>query len=144
MATGPKREQRHTLREQLTGFARDASRFRFDPQQTDSCTSCAYLVVEHFGGQVRGYFHAHNEMARIGETEGGHDFAITPEGFLVDAWVFHCCGEEPVLDLSVARDRAEALARYGPDENWQKLPDGPVVRRREGGREHLVGVLKAG
>ena len=29
-------------------------------------------------------FHAHNEAARFGETEGGHDFAITPEGFLVD------------------------------------------------------------
>ena len=144
MATGPKREHRDALREDLTGFARDASRFRSGSQQMDSCTSCAYLVVEHFGGQVRGYFYAHNEMARIGETEGGHDFAITPEGFLVDAWVFHCCGEKPVLDLSVADDREEALARYGPDENWQKLPDGPVIRRREPGREQPAGALRAG
>ncbi len=144
MAPGPKRERRDALREQLTTFARDASRFRFGSQQTDSCTSCAYLVVEHFGGQVRGYFHAHNEMARIGEIEGGHDFAITPEGFLVDAWVFHCCGEEPVLDLSIARDQAEALSRYGPDENWQKLPMEPVLGLHPPGREVPFGVLKAG
>ena len=144
MSTGPKREQRDSLREQLNRFARNACRFRFGPQQTDSCTGCAYLVVEHFGGQVRGYFYAHNETARIGETEGGHDFAITPEGFLVDAWIFHCCGEEPVLDLSAADDRAEAVARYGPDENWQKLPDGPVIRRSEPGREQPLGALRVG
>ncbi len=44
------------MQEQLIAFAREASRFGFGPHQTDSCTSCADLVVEHFGGQVRGYF----------------------------------------------------------------------------------------
>ena len=144
MGTGPKREQRRALRERLDGFSRDQGRFPGGPHDTGSCTGCAYLVVENFGGQVRGYFHAHNETARIGETEGGHDFAITPEGFLVDAWVFHYCGEEPVLDLNLAGDRAEALARYGPEENWQKLPDGPVPSGRELGREHPLRELKAG
>jgi hypothetical protein len=144
MVDGPERDQRGALREQLDAFARDAERFPGGPHETGSCTGCAYLVVEHFGGQVRGYFHAHNETARIGETEGGHDFAITPEGFLVDAWLFHYYGEEPVLDLNLSGDRAEAMARYGPEENWQKLPDGPVLSGREPGRERPPRVLKAG
>jgi hypothetical protein len=144
MGTGPKREQRGALRERLADFARDAERFPGGPHESGSCTGCAYLVVERFGGQVRGYFHAHNDAARIGEAEGGHDFAITPEGFLVDAWAFHYCGEEPVLDLTAAGDRAEALARYGPEENWQKLPDGPVLSGRAPGRERPARVLKVG
>jgi hypothetical protein len=144
MGTGPKREQRQILRERLECFARDAERFPGGPHETGGCTGCAYLVVEQFGGQVRGYFHAHNDTARVGETEGGHDFAITPEGFLVDAWVFHYYGEPPVLDLTHTRDRTEALVRYGPEENWQKLPDGPVLRGREVGREQPIRVLKAG
>jgi hypothetical protein len=144
MGTGPKREQREALRVELADFARDAERFPGGPHESGSCTGCAYLVVEHFGGQVRGYFHAHNETARVGETEGGHDFAITPEGFLVDAWIFHYYGEEPVLDLASDSDRVEALTRYGPEENWQKLPDGPVVTNREPGREHPARVLKVG
>jgi hypothetical protein len=144
MATGPKREQRGTLREQLGSFARDTKRFPGGPHETGNCTACAYLVVEHFGGHVRGYYHAHNETARIGEAEGGHDFAITPERFLVDPWVFHYCGEAPVLDLTFADDRAQALERYGPEENWQKLPDAPVLASRDLGRERPAGVLKAG
>jgi hypothetical protein len=144
MGTGPKREQRHALRERLESFARDVERFPGGPLETGSCTGYAYLVIEHFGGQVRGYFHAHNETARVGENEGGHDFAIMPEGFLVDAWIFHYYGEQPVLDLTLGNDRAEALARYGPEEYWQKLPDGPVLSGREPGRERQNRVLKAG
>jgi hypothetical protein len=144
MGTGPKREQRDALRERLADFARDAERFPGGPHESGSCTGCAYLVVEHFGGQVRGYFHAHNEGARVGETEGGHDFAITSERFLVDAWIFHYYGEEPVLDLNIDGDLTEALARYGPEENWQRLRDAPVLSGREAGREHPARVLKAG
>jgi hypothetical protein len=43
----------------------------------------------------------------------------------VDPWLFHYYGELPVLDLRVPAERAEALARYGPEENWQRLPDLP-------------------
>ena len=144
MGTGTKGEQRDELRERLECFARDGERFPGGPHESGNCTACAYLVVEHFGGQVRGYFHVHNETALVGETEGGHDFAITPEGFLVDAWLFHYYGFGPVLDLKLASDRAEALDRYGPEENWQKLRDAPVLSGREVGREQAIRVLKAG
>ena len=66
-----------------------------------------------------------NPAARVGETEGGHDFAVTADRFLVDPWLYHYYGESPVLDMDVPSDRAEAFARYGPEENWQRLPDVP-------------------
>jgi hypothetical protein len=56
MGTGPKREQRHTLRERLAGFARDVERFPSGPRETGDCTEYAYLIVEHFGGQIRRVF----------------------------------------------------------------------------------------
>lgn len=121
---------RLALRNEIDQFARDEETFPGGEHETRNCTACAYLVVERFGGHVRGYYHAHNETASVGESEGGHDFALTPEGFLVDPWLFQYYGLSPVLDMDDPADRAEALSRYGPEENWQKLPDlrAPAVR----------------
>jgi hypothetical protein len=133
MATVPARSDRDRLRSQLDFFARDETRFPGREHETGNCTACAYLVVERFGGHVRGYYHAHNETASVGETEGGHDFAITPERFLVDPWLFHYYGLSPVLDMDDPADRTEAQTRYGPEENWQKLPDFRAPALRETG-----------
>ena len=124
-------------------FARDQERFLGGNHRAGNCTECAYVVVEEFGGVVRGYFHAHNETAAVGQTEGGHDFAITSERFLVDPWLFHYYSESPVLDLDDPGDREEAMRRYGPDEHWQKLPDQrtPVARETT---SRLHNVLKVG
>jgi hypothetical protein len=134
MAHRPKFANRETLRAELDRFARDENRFPGGEHETRNCTACAYLVVEQFGGHVRGYYHAHNEIASVGETEGGHDFAITPERFLVDPWLFQYYGLSPVLDMDDPAELAEALARYGPEENWQKLPDlrAPPLRETAG------------
>jgi hypothetical protein len=72
-------------------------------------------------------------MARVGEVEFGHDFAITEDRLLVDAWLYHYYGETPVLDLEEVGGRAEAYLRYGPEENWKPLPS----------REALVKVSRA-
>jgi hypothetical protein len=74
---------------------------------------------------VVGYYHADNPTARVGETEYGHDFAITEDRFLVDPWLFHYYGDSPVLDLDAPADRAEAVARYGPQEKWESLLELP-------------------
>lgn len=135
---------RLALQQELDRFARDANRFPGGEHETRNCTACAYLVVERFGGQVRGYYHAHNETASVGETEGGHDFAITPERFLVDPWVYQYYGVSPVLDLDDQADQAETLARYGPEENWQNLPDLRVPAAREVTGRNPPRKLKAG
>lgn len=111
---------RHRLR--LERFARNEHLFPGGDHPTGNCSACARLITSRFGGEVRGYTHTENPAARVGEVEGGHDFALTPDGFLVDPWLYHYYGERPVLDLRDERDRVEALARYGPEENWERLP----------------------
>jgi hypothetical protein len=109
----------------LDRFSRNERIFPGGEHETGNCSGCARTVAERFGGEVRGYYHADNPTALVGEVEGGHDFAITPDRLLVDPWLFHYYGESPVLDLSIPADQTEALARYGPEEKWERLPDVP-------------------
>ena len=105
----------------LALFAVDERIFPGGEHATGNCTACARLVVEKFGGEVRGYEHAKNPAAAVGEAEGGHDFAITLDRFLVDPWLFHYYGDAPVLDFENDLDRAEITRRYGPEENWVRM-----------------------
>jgi hypothetical protein len=114
---------RESHKRRLERFSRNEKIFPGGEHETRNCTACARVIADRFGGEVRGYYHAHNPMALVGETEGGHDFAVTSDQFLVDPWLFHYYGVSPVLDMANASDRAEALARYGPDENWQRVPE---------------------
>ena len=123
---------RDSRKRRIDRFSRNERIFPGGEHETRNCTGCARIIADRFGGEVRGYWHDDNPTARVGEVEGGHDFAITPDRLLVDPRLFHCYGESPVLDLNVPAERAEALARYGPEENWQRLPDVPDAwsRRR--------------
>jgi hypothetical protein len=121
---------RESYKRRLERFSRNERIFPGREHETGSCTGCALVITNRFGGEVRGYYHAHNPTALVGESEGGHDFAITSDGFLVDPWLFHYYGESPVLDMANPADRAEALARYGPEENWQRLPNVPRAQPR--------------
>src|SRR5580704_15454718 len=116
---------RDTRKKRLDRFSRNEWIFPGGEDATGHCTACARIITHRFGGEVRGYWHDVNPTARVGDVEGGHDFAITPDRLLVDPWLFHYYGESPVLDLRVPAERAEGLARYGPEENWQRLPDVP-------------------
>jgi hypothetical protein len=115
-------EPRQRHRRRLERFARNAKIFPGGEDATGLCSACARIIADRFGGEVRGYWHEDNPAARVGETEGGHDFAVTPERFLVDAWLFQYYGDSPVLDLTDAADRAEAVTRYGPEEKWELVP----------------------
>jgi hypothetical protein len=107
------RNKRARRRQKLERFARDQLRFPGGDHPTAHCGHCAQIVIAHFGGEMRGYWHVDNPTACIGETEGGHDFALLPEGFIVDPWLYHYYGEAPVLDLAVASEKAAAVNRYG-------------------------------
>jgi hypothetical protein len=135
---------RESYRRRLERFSRSERIFPGGEHETRNCTGCARIVADRFGGEVRGYYHAHNPTAGVGETEGGHDFAITPDQFLVDPWLFHYYGVSPVLDMKVPADRAEALDRYGPEENWQRVPHVSDVAPRPVRRERPIRALRAG
>ena len=131
---------RESHKRRLDRFSRNVRIFPGREHETGNCTACARIITDRFGGEVRGYYHAHNPTAVVGEVEGGHDFAVTADRFLVDPWLFHYYGESPVLDMSVSEDRTEALARYGPEENWQRLPG---VIRAQAGQVRIATVLSA-
>jgi hypothetical protein len=114
---------RNSRKRRLDRFSRSERIFPGGEHETGHCAACARIVIERDGGEVRGYWHDDNPTARAGDIEGGHDFAITPDRFLVDPWLFHYYGDSPVLDMDVPAERAEALTRYGPEENWKRLPD---------------------
>jgi len=123
-------------------FARNERIFPGGEHSTGNCTNCARIVTARFGGEVRGYYQSDNPTARVGETEYGHDFAITADRFLVDPWLFHYYGDSPVLDLTAQNDRAEAFARYGPEEKWELLPEDRYLTlavRRVGRQERKQG-----
>jgi hypothetical protein len=122
---------RDARKRRLERFSRNERIFPGGEHETGNCTACARIITTRFGGEVRGYCHADNSTARAGEWEYGHDFAITPDRFLVDPWLFHYYGDAPVLDLDVPAEWAEALARYGPPTNWELLPDVPEVRSQK-------------
>ena len=133
MPNRPDDMDRENRKRRLDRFSRNERIFPGGEHESRNCTACARIIADRFGGEVRGYFHAENRTARVGEGEFGHDFAVTSDRFLVDPWLFHYYGEVPVLDLDVPADRAEALARYGPEENWKRVPDPPasaVSRKR--------------
>ena len=124
---------RDARKRRLEGFSRNERIFPGGDHPTGNCGACARIITDRFGGRVVGDYHADNRTARVGETEFGHDFAITKDRFLVYPWLYHYYGDSPVLDLTPAADTAEAAARYGPSENWKPLPP----------REALVKVSRA-
>jgi hypothetical protein len=111
---------RKSRKQILARFARNEKIFPGGEHETGYCTACAQIITARFGGEVRGYYHDDNMTAGVGEVEGGHDFAITSDRFLVDPWLFHYYEQSPVLDLTIATDRCEALKRYGPEERWSR------------------------
>jgi hypothetical protein len=132
---------RASRKHRLERFSRSERIFPGGDHPTGNCGACARIITDRFGGKVVGSYHAENPSARVGETEYGHDFAITEDRFLVDPWLYHYYGDPPVLDLMEPAEQAEAAARYGQEENWQPLPSRAslvkVSRTREGGGRKL-------
>jgi hypothetical protein len=135
---------RDSHKRRLERFSRSERIFPGGEHETRNCTGCARIIADRFGGEVRGYYHAHNPTALVGEAEGGHDFAITSDSFLVDPWLFHYYGERPVLDMMLPEDRVQALARYGPEENWQRLPDVPRAQPGQASKSRSILTARAG
>jgi hypothetical protein len=135
---------RDSHKRRLERFSRSERIFPGGEHETRNCTACARIIANQFDGEVRGYYHAHNPTAGVGEAEGGHDFAITSDQFLVDPWLFHYYGVSPVLDMKVPADRAEALARYGPEEHWQRMPDVPRAQAGKASKPGAILTAKAG
>lgn len=84
------------------------------------CTVGARAVATRFGGQVKGYWAADNPAAVVGSAEGGHDFAVVGERWLVDPWLQHTAGalDRAVFDLWDLADRLIVNKMYGDEPKW--------------------------
>jgi len=82
------------------------------------CTDTSVWLADHLGGIIHGYLHDDNPTAILGEPEGGHDFVIVDDRWLVDWWAKDTYQERDLYDLENPSDRAEALRLYGDPEKW--------------------------
>lgn len=89
------------------------------------CTHSARRVAAYFGGRVVGFRTEANANAEIAWGNGGHDFAIVGDRFVVDYWAVRITGlhRRGVFDLNSADDRLEIARLYGPAEDWQNVPN---------------------
>lgn len=117
---GKERLTESSVRETLQEVARQVQEAGVDV----ICTESALDVVDLAGeGKVVGYFHDDNPSAEVGVAEGGHDFALIGDRFIVDVWYIEM--EDPsaqaVLDMQDAKEAEEIQRRYGDPENWKEV-----------------------
>ena len=91
-------------------------------RDTVICTHAALAAAQAFGGQVWGYLCEDNPQALAGRAEGGHDFALVGERYLVDVWRLEFeDATRAVYDL--VADATEVERIYGPRDRWERVPD---------------------
>jgi len=88
---------------------------------TGCCTNSALWLKEELSpvrSKVVGYAYEDNPKARAGRDEGGHDFLVVDETFIVDVWLKDTYGGPLVTRLN--DDRAVAKW-YGDPEKWVEI-----------------------
>jgi hypothetical protein len=80
------------------------------------CSQAAEISQEILGGVIMGYWSENNPIAELGHSEGGHDFLIVDDEWIIDFWAAAYCGECPIHNLKT--DAAEIRKLYGPRCKW--------------------------
>lgn len=94
-----------------------------DGTQTGTCTNTACMVAKKFGGRVVGYHHADNPTAKLGENEGGHDFVVIGNRWLVDWWAKNVTGDttQEIFDFQDPNDAKLIAELYGEPSKWKPV-----------------------
>lgn len=82
------------------------------------CTNGALYLQTILGGRVVGYAHEDNPAATLGKREGGHDFLLVDDQYIVDLWAAEVEGRPSVIDLRDPRSAVGAEASYGDPSRW--------------------------
>lgn len=80
------------------------------------CWQAAEVSRQVLGGVRMGYFIEDNPTAELGRAEGGHDFLIVDEEWILDFWAAAYYGERPIHNLQT--DTAEIARLYGDRTKW--------------------------
>jgi hypothetical protein len=88
------------------------------------CVTGASEIAARFNGRVVGYLSADNPRAALGTDEGGHDFALLNDRYIVDPWAKHVSSQaRATLDLVCSEDAPLARALYGDRATWVVVRD---------------------
>jgi hypothetical protein len=80
------------------------------------CTQAAFESQKVVGGVIYGYHAEDNPSALLGSSEGGHDFLLVEDRYILDVWAAAYYGYKPIFDLQT--DQVEILMLYGPRDMW--------------------------
>jgi hypothetical protein len=86
------------------------------------CWEAAIATRRALGeGVLFGYDADENPTALLGRSEGGHDFLIVEERFILDFWACAYYGHKPIYDMLEQPDEVERL--YGDKSKWEQIGD---------------------
>lgn len=85
------------------------------------CTDTSVWLAERLGGVVYGYAHVENPDAEIGSVEGGHDFVVVRDRWLVDWWAADTYQYRDLYDLSDPADLELVRELYGDPGRWRAM-----------------------
>jgi hypothetical protein len=89
--------------------------------QVSRCTDSAVYLAARLGGVVYGYTIEDNPEAKVGGAEGGHDFALIGDRWLVDFWAKDTYQLPDLYDLEDPMDRMEVRREYGDRSKWTRM-----------------------
>lgn len=83
------------------------------------CTTAAHECRERLGeGVIFGYVHDENPEAELGESEGGHDFLLVRDRYIVDYWAHSYYQHRPIWDMQNSDGAVWVKRLYGAREKW--------------------------
>jgi hypothetical protein len=85
------------------------------------CTNTAVYLADKLGGVVYGYAIEDNPEAEVGATEGGHDFAMIDDRWLVDFWAKDTYQLPDLYDITKPSDKKLVRKRYGDVLKWERM-----------------------
>jgi hypothetical protein len=90
----------------------------------DSITG-AQWAAHKFGGKLYGYHIEQNNPRLRGNEEGGIDFCLVQDRYIVDPWGADIYGGPVVLDLQDPNDAEMVSKIYEPRSKWEPVPLAP-------------------
>ncbi len=82
------------------------------------CTSVCRWIIENWlpSGKVFGYYCDENPTAIVGEAEGGHDFVLVDDTYIIDFWYKHTYDPEFPAIVKVSDQTV-----YGDKSTWTEV-----------------------
>lgn len=118
------------VEEAYSAFLKEDERIAAEPETEftghpfTTCTNiCVWLKENHFPqAKIVGYFIENNPMAIIGLAEGGHDFLLVDDRYIIDFWYRHVTGAANAAIVIDTTENSIDLAKYGDPKQWEPLP----------------------